>query len=919
MEGGVHSLDTGLDRRGQRITELMRWFALGSGLVGVILAWDSPKVRPWHALGVIGVSVVYALAARTWLRHHPAARQFRFLHAVLDAFAIGIGGLYTGGIESLFWLFFYPHVLTCSVRGGLVFGIAMGALDAGFVLWLDRLGPSHPLAAAHAAALLLCAIVGAITGSYLRRIRSGLRGANQALAAKNEELSLALAAHETTRQQQAATIERLRESEERYRRLVQRIQDGVVIVRNGTVLYANDVFGQMVGALPEDLVGLDMTELVTPEDRQDVSDRYRRWEGVQGQAGAFETRVRMRDGSTLVVSVKVGALEFEGQRAVIATVRDITRERQMEQEIKAHAERLVAINELAGAINLSLTVEDIVRVASHEARRLLPFDRLTLALLEDEGSGLEVVAADAKPRRVGGLRRDEAAWAFRRPCAWCDGDEDPPPPPRAAELLAEPQIRALATVPLLSKDRTVGALCLGRLQAQPFSSWDLGVMEPVARHIALAVDNARLLEALRRSSRELQSVLEVGRGIGERIGLAELLPLVTRSVNRVMGTRHCILMLRSGDMLEVVAQEGLETDVLGSVGRLRIGQSLSGWVAQHGRPLAVAQFREDPRAEFLDVAERYGYEAYLGVPLMRGSEVLGTLEVITKEPRRFGHEEQELMAAFAAEAAVALDNARLLESARSHLAQLEAANRRLEELDRLRQEYLRNVSHEFRTPLTVIKGYAEYLLTDAEQDPAAVRDVMRIIVESCDRVIDLVETLIEVSRVEQGTAEQELRREPVDLRDVAANAADLLRQAALKKGIDVILEFPQEPLRLYGDAGLLQQLVKKLVDNALKYSPSGSRVVLKGRPEEESLTLEVEDSGIGIPAEHLPRIFEKFYMVDGGIARRVGGTGVGLYLVREIARLHNGTVEVQSAPGKGSVFSVRLPRGAGTAPRGLPA
>ncbi|MCI0548633.1 MAG: HAMP domain-containing histidine kinase, partial [Candidatus Rokubacteria bacterium] len=217
-----------------------------------------------------------------------------------------------------------------------------------------------------------------------------------------------------------------------------------------------------------------------------------------------------------------------------------------------------------------------------------------------------------------------------------------------------------------------------------------------------------------------------------------------------------------------------------------------------------------------------------------------------------------------------------------------------------------NVSHEFRTPLTVIRGYGEHLMNEGSPPDGSISDVMRVIVESCDQIIDMVDTLIEVSRIEEEGA-RSLALRSVDLRDVAASSVDPLRLRAAKKGVELDLEFPPEPVRVQGDPALLDHLVRKLVDNALKYSDPGGRVVVRGRAEGPFGTLEVQDSGMGIPPEHIPRIFDKFYMVDGGLTRRRRGAGVGLYLAREIVRLHHGTIDVESRPGEGSVFHVRLP------------
>lgn len=910
--GAINTLNPALYRQRQVVALATRWIAVGLGLTVLIVLADRPATRVTPALAAVVAYAAFALSSAAYLRRHPRARRLQIAHDIVDVLALVTVALLTGGSRSPVALMLYPHVVATAVRGGFRYALAMGTLDGaamGVLAWLGP-PPSDPLASIHAITLWACALMAGTASRHLHAVRAQVHDANRALEANNEALRLSLQATEAARAEQEQALALARASEARYRNLLERIQDGVLIIQDGQVAYCNEVFASLAGEPRAALLGRDFLSLAPEEDRVELRARYARWQQVEQVSGLLESRLAQPSGELRLVSLRAGSVDYRGRRAIITTVRDITRERGMERELQAHAERLAALNEIANAVNLNLTIEDILTVAADESRRLVPFDVITLALLANDHDGVETVTLDASGATRGraAFSRRDVAWAFKRPAAWSRRGLSPTPP-HARELLGAAEVKALASQPLYSKDRVIGSLQIGRRDDEPFAASDLAVLEPVARHIAIALDNARLLEAVRQRSHEFESLLEIGRGILQRVQLEELLPLVTRSVNRVMGTSYCLLLLRSGNELRMAAHEGLEPAVVEGFGVLRVGQSLSGWVAQHGRALAVADMCRDPRAEFIELAERHGYHGFLCVPLRHGDEVIGTLEVLTREARTFTAEEQELMSAFGDQASVAIVNARLFAEARQHLAQVSETNRRLQLLDGQRQEYLRNVSHEFRTPLTVIKGYAEYL-RDAEPDGLGdVPAIMRVVLESCDRLIDMVDTLIEVGRVEQDRGRQGLYLRRVELRELTEAALEPLRVPAERKQVRLEVELPESGLCVEGDAGLLEQLVRKLVDNAVKYSAPAGRVVLRARlGAAGELELEVEDRGIGIAAEHLPHIFDKFYMVDGGLTRRVGGAGVGLYLVREIVRLHDGRVEVRSTPGEGSLFRVTLPR-----------
>jgi len=222
----------------------------------------------------------------------------------------------------------------------------------------------------------------------------------------------------------------------------------------------------------------------------------------------------------------------------------------------------------------------------------------------------------------------------------------------------------------------------------------------------------------------------------------------------------------------------------------------------------------------------------------------------------------------------------------------------------MRRDFVANVSHELKTPLAAIRGYAETLRDGALDEPPTARRFTDRVLSQCRRLQELLDDLLILSRLEGMDAA--LDREPVDLGAVARRAVELLTPAAREKRVEIELQEEEVPA-VQGDAGNLERLLLNLLDNAIKYNrPDGRITVRVGRCDGEAL-LEVSDTGIGIPAESIPRIFERFYRVDKGRAREEGGTGLGLAIVKHIAQAHGGQVDVESRVGRGSTFRVRLP------------
>jgi two-component system phosphate regulon sensor histidine kinase PhoR len=230
---------------------------------------------------------------------------------------------------------------------------------------------------------------------------------------------------------------------------------------------------------------------------------------------------------------------------------------------------------------------------------------------------------------------------------------------------------------------------------------------------------------------------------------------------------------------------------------------------------------------------------------------------------------------------------------------------RIRQLENIRREFVANVSHELRTPLTLVKGYVETILESGVDSPEDTERFIRIISRHVDRLNNIIEDLLSLSRIEQSSDHDEISLQKGLVSEIADQVIEIQRGAAEERRITIRNLCPPDTTAKFSRS-LLEQALLNLVDNAVKYSPDGSTVSISASRAKGMVAVQVTDNGPGISTEHHGRIFERFYRVDRGRSRDLGGTGLGLAIVKHIAIAMGGRVAVDSAPGKGSTFTIFL-------------
>jgi signal transduction histidine kinase len=385
-----------------------------------------------------------------------------------------------------------------------------------------------------------------------------------------------------------------------------------------------------------------------------------------------------------------------------------------------------------------------------------------------------------------------------------------------------------------------------------------------------------------KSLAKLEWLIEISRSLNSTLELRPLLHRIAVAAQQLTETEASSILLldrKSGQLYFEAATNlpGIHSIVVPTEG------SIAGLVVQTGKPIVVPDVREDPHFYHqADEQSDFNTRSILAVPMVVRGNVIGVLEVVNKlEEAEFTREDVEMLTVLGGQAAVAVQNALLFQQS----------------------DLVAEIVHEMRTPLMSVIGYSELM-----QQPAMTLEQCRqfaVIIEGeAERLNGLANSFLDLAKLESGRAA--LSHDPVDLSTVIRMAIGVLAPQADAKQVGLSSDVPADLPSIVGDAQRLHQVMLNLMGNGIKYCREGDTVTVTARHEGDSLVVGVADTGPGIPADALPRIFERFYRVPGTEGQAVG-SGLGLTIARKIVEAHGGEITVSSEEGEGTTFTFTLP------------
>jgi GAF domain-containing protein len=464
--------------------------------------------------------------------------------------------------------------------------------------------------------------------------------------------------------------------------------------------------------------------------------------------------------------------------------------------------------------------------------------------------------------------------------------------------------RSTVVVPMLKESDLIGAFAIYRQEVRPFSDKQIELVQNFANQAVIAIENTRLLNELRESLQQQTATADVLKVISRSaFELQPIFDILVENAVRLCEAERAFLFRFDGTLLRSAASYNVRPELRDFVDRNPIApgrHSISARAALERRTVHVADIQVDPDYAYV-VRDERPIRTTLAVPMLKGDDLVGTITIYRLELKPFTDKQIALAETFADQAAIAIENVRLFEEIQEKSRQLELASHN-------KSQFLSSMSHELRTPLNAIIGLTEMLVANAARfGTEKALEPLRRVNAAGTHLLGLINEVLDLSKIEAGKLE--LNPEPVNLPRLIEEVIGTAGGLAEKNKNRLIVEAQENLGALTADSMRLKQILLNLLSNACKFTKEGE-VALRARKvadECDWVELAVADSGIGMTAEQQAKLFQDFTQADSLTARRYGGTGLGLAISRKSARMMGGDVTVASEPGKGSVFTVRLP------------
>jgi K+-sensing histidine kinase KdpD len=574
-------------------------------------------------------------------------------------------------------------------------------------------------------------------------------------------------------------------------------------------------------------------------------------------------------------------------------------------EAQEFSTRVNTLTELSLKVDAARSREEIVRVLKDNLKRLIEGECAFIGLVSHNKSHyvistlsplMDAIELDHKHFSVDvGM----PGWSIRNKAGiMVDIDSAPSFHPTLEGKLKDLGIQSMIIVPVHTHEEIIGALVFGSSKPNAFVDPDLWLAQLLSLQTAIALKHTTLIERAQKRAAQIGLVNHVANKLTSTLNIDEILTSAAEAIQKNFQYFDVTIFLLNPEVHDLVlaAHSGNFIDFLPHGYRQKVSEGIVGWVAEHGEFVLANDVSLDSR--FL-AHQYHNTNSELALPIISEDKVVGVLNVEDTKLYAFDDTDVLVLETLCDQIGSAVRNARLFE-------EIKRANERLVELDKLKTDFVGIVSHDFRTPLSTIMLAAKSLLRK-EVSADRLKEYLNIIVDQAGRLSLLAEDTLSIAKIESGQLSYQFK--VVNVESIIYEAVSMVKITA-RHHFDSSIEMSCSYVR--GDQNKLRQVLQNLVSNAVKYSPAGGQIRVNVEPSQaqpDEVLFSVSDEGLGISEEYLGRLFQKYARVDTGEAGKIKGTGLGLWICREIIKAHGGRIWVESEVGRGSTFKFTVTRG----------